>query len=114
MKILLACFAVAIGHMAPMQMTGLQGLQVVHLPPHRDAIMAEYEGKLLELTNAPSIVYLPKTPAKPDQRDKPWFIEIKNLGPNAVTVSGEIQFVLHLRVGQIARVVWNGTSYSIE
>jgi hypothetical protein len=114
MKILLACFALTIGHMTLMQLNSLENLQVVHLPPHGDTIGVEYEGKLLELVRAPSLVYLPKAPVKPGPRDAPWSIAIKNLGPSMVTVSGQMQFTLHLRVGQIAHVVWNGTSYTLE
>jgi hypothetical protein len=57
MKALLICVAVIIG-----QMNTLQDKQVVHLQPHSGAIRADFGGKLLELLDAPAIIYLPMAP----------------------------------------------------
>jgi hypothetical protein len=109
MNTMLICIAVIIG-----QMNTLQTKQVAHLPPHRDTIQTEFGGKLLELSNAPTIVYLPTTAPKLDSQGQPWSIDIRNLGPGATTVLGQGQFTVRIRVGQTVHVVWNGTSYSLK
>ena len=81
MKTSLICTAIIIG-----QMNTLQTKQVAHLPPHGDAIQTEFGGKLLELTNAPAIVYLPTIAPKLDSQGQPWSIDIENLGPGVTTV----------------------------
>jgi hypothetical protein len=65
-KALLACIAVIIG-----QMNTLRDRQVVHLQPHSGAIRADFGGKLLELLDAPTIIYLPTTPPKLDSQGNP-------------------------------------------
>ena len=109
MKTLLVWTAIIIG-----QMNTLQNKQVIHLQPHHDTIETEFGGKLLELINTPTIIYLPTTAPKPDPQGQPWSIDIKNLGPGVITVSGQVRFTVRLRVGQIAHVMWNGTSYSLK
>ena len=109
MKTLLICTAIIIG-----QMNTLQTKQVAHLPPHGDAIQTEFGGKLLELTNAPAIVYLPTIAPKLDSQGQPWSIDIENLGPGVTTVLGQGQFTVRIRVAQTVHVIWNGTSYSLK
>jgi hypothetical protein len=109
MKTLLICTAVIIG-----QMNTLQAKQVAHLPPNRDTIETEFGGKLLELTNAPAIVYLPTTAPKFDSQGQPWSIDIENLGPGVTTVLGQGQFTVRIRAAQTVHVIWNGTSYSLK
>jgi hypothetical protein len=109
MKALLICVAVIIG-----QMNTLQDKQVVHLQPHSGAIRADFGGKLLELLDAPAIIYLPMAPPKLDSQGNPWSVDIRNLGPNAVTVVGASQFSSRIIVGQTVHVFSNGRSYSLK
>ena len=109
MKALLICVAVVIG-----QMNTLQDKQVVHLQPHSGAIRADFGGKLLELLDAPAIIYLPMAPPKLDSQGNAWSVDIRNLGPGAVTVVGTSQFSSRIIVGQTVHVFSNGRSYSLK
>jgi hypothetical protein len=109
MKTLLICTAIIIG-----QMNTLQTKQVAYLAPHGNKIQTEFGGKLLELTNAPAIVYLPTIAPKLDSQGQPWSIDIENLGPGVTTVLGQAQFSARIRVGQTVHVAWNGTAYSLR
>ena len=109
MKTLLVCIAAIIG-----QVNTLQTKQVAHLPPHGATIQTEFGGKMLELSNAPAIVYLPTIAPKYDSQGQPWSIDIENLGPGVTTVLGQGQFTVRIRVAQTVHVVWNGTSYSLK
>jgi hypothetical protein len=109
MKALLVCAGLVIG-----QMNTLQDRQVVHLQPHSGAIRADFGGKLLELLNAPTIIYLPMAPPKLDSQGNPWSVDIRNLGPSAVTVVGASQFSSRIIIGQTVHVFSNGTSYSLK
>lgn len=82
------------------QMNTLQDKQVVHLQPHSGAIRADFGGKRLELLNAPDVVYLPMTPPRLDSQGDPWSLDIRNLGPKAVTVVSASQFSSRISVGQ--------------
>jgi hypothetical protein len=106
MKVLLVGIALVIG-----QMNTLQEKQVVHLQPHSGAIRADFGGKLLELLDAPTIIYLPTAPPKLDSQGNPWTVDIRNLGPNAVTVVGTSEFSLRIIVGQTLHIFSNGTTY---
>jgi hypothetical protein len=96
------------------QANSLQEKPVVHLEPQSGAIQANFGGKLLELRNAPTIIYLPMYPPRLDSQGNPWSLDIKNLGPGAVTVVGTNQFELRVVVNKTAKVFSNGTSYSIK
>jgi hypothetical protein len=109
MKTSLMCLALFVG-----QMKTLQSKPVVHLQPHRDAITADFGGDLLELINAPGVVNLPPVPPKPDPQGSPWFVDVKNLGPSAVTVVGKAQFNVKITVGQTVHIYSNGTEYSLK
>jgi hypothetical protein len=109
MKVLLVGVALIIGQANP-----LQSKQVVHLQPHSGAIRADFGGKLLELQNAPTIVYLPMAPPKLDSQGNPWSIDIRNLGPGMVTVVGTTQFSARIILNQTVHVFSNGTSYSTK
>jgi hypothetical protein len=99
MKVLLAGVVLIIG-----QMNTLQSKQVVHLQPHSGAIRADFGGKLLELLDAPTIVYLPMAPPRLDSQGNPWSVDIKNMGPGMVTVVGASQFSSRIIVGQTVHV----------
>jgi hypothetical protein len=109
MKALLVGVALVIG-----QMNTLQDKQVVHLQPHSGAIRADFGGKLLELVDAPTMIYLPMAPPKLDSHGNPWSVDIKNLGPGVVAVVGTSQFSLRIMVGQTVHVFSKGTSYSLK
>jgi len=107
MKILLIGLCLMIG-----QMTTLQERPVVHLQPHSGAIRADCGGKQLELVDAPATIYLPMAPPRLDFQGNPWSVDIRNLGPGAVTVVGASQFSLRIIMGQTVQVFSNGRSYS--
>lgn len=109
MKTLLLCSALLVG-----QMNTLQDKPVVHLPPNRDVIGFEYGGDLLQLSNSPAVIALPAVPPKFDSKGSPWSIDIKNLGPRAVTVVGNSQFSVPVNVGRTIRVLSNGAAYSLK
>jgi hypothetical protein len=109
MRVLLISLALVVA-----QMNSLQEKAVVHLEPHSGAIQVNFGGKLLELREAPTIIYLPMAPPRLDSQGNPWSVDIKNLGPGAVNVVGTNQFELRVVVGKTAHVFSNGTSYSIK
>jgi hypothetical protein len=95
------------------QMNTFQQKPVVHLRANQDAIEQGFGGKLLELIHAPSVIRLPVVPPKLDGDAKPWSVDIKNLGPEAVTVLGKGTFSANINVGQTIHVHSNGTAYSL-
>jgi hypothetical protein len=109
MKVFLILIALVLG-----QMNTLQERQVVHLQPHSGAIRTDFGGKLLELLNAPAVIYLPMAPPKLDSQGNPWSVDIRNLGPGAVTVVGASQFSAHIIVGQTIHVLGDGRAYSLK
>ena len=106
MKALLVCIAAIIG-----QMNTLQDRQIVHLQLHSGAIRTDFGGKLLELLNAPTIIYLPMAPPKLDSQGNPWTVDIRNLGPSAVTVVGTSEYSSRIIVGQTLHIFSNGMTY---
>jgi hypothetical protein len=101
------------------QMNTLQSKQVVHLQPRSATIEAGFGGKLVELQNAPVIVYLPVAPPKLDSQGNPWSVDIKNMGPGIVTLVHTSQFgisQLSVRIiaGQTVHVFSSGTLYSTK
>ncbi len=96
------------------QMNTLQEKPIVHLEPHSGAIRADFGGKQVELQRAPTIIYLPMTPPKSDSQGNPWSVDIKNVGPGAVTVVGTNQFSSRIAVGQTIQVFSNGMRYSLH
>lgn len=109
MKSLLLCAAIMTG-----QMITLQDRPVVHLAPNRSSISSEFGGKLLELINAPSMVSLPADPPRLDSSGEPWSLDIRNLGPAMVTVTGSQHFSVSVSAGRTVHVVWNGSMYAIR
>lgn len=109
MKALLLCAAITAG-----QMNTLQEPPVVHLPPYHDSIPSQFGGKLLELIDAPSTIFLPTDPRKLDANGEPWSIDIKNLGPAMVMVTSKRHFSVSISGGRTVHVVWNGTAYAVR
>jgi hypothetical protein len=109
MRLLLVSIAFLIG-----QMNTLQEKPVVYLQPHSDAIQTVYGGKLLELINTPATIHLPSKAPKVDADGDQWTIQIKNLGPNGVTVVDAGHFRVQINVGQTIHVYSNGAAYSVK
>jgi hypothetical protein len=75
---------------------------------------------MVELLHAPSIVRLPHPTPKPDQRGDTWYVDVKNLGPDDVTLEDtpesaqtSPQFMLLLHAKDVARVRSAGSGYAI-
>src|SRR5258708_6546382 len=107
MKSLLICLAIIFG-----QANSLQDKPVVRLPPNSRAIDPAYGGKLLELINAPAELSLPANVPKVDAFGHPWLVDIKNLGPSAVTVVWKAEFNVQITPGQTVHIHSNGKAYS--
>jgi hypothetical protein len=109
MESLLICLAIIFG-----QANSLQDKPVVHLPPNSRAIASAYGGKILELINAPAELSLPANVPKVDAIGRPWLIDIKNLGPSAVTVVGTSEFSIQITPGQTVHIHASGKTYSLQ
>ncbi|MFC5864156.1 hypothetical protein ACFPT7_17755 [Acidicapsa dinghuensis] len=109
MKSLLICLAILFG-----QMNSLQDKPVVHLPPNTRTINVADGGKLLELINAPAELSLPGNIPKADAMGQPWEVDVKNLGPSAVTVVGKPEFNVQITPGQTVHIHSNGKVYSLQ
>jgi hypothetical protein len=114
MKLFLFCLALFLG-----QLQTLAGEDVLRLlPPHASSIPTTAGGVMVELLHAPSIVRLPHPPPKTDQLGNAWYVDVKNLGPNDVTIEDapvstqtEPQFVQLLHPKDIARIRAVGSGY---
>jgi hypothetical protein len=82
--------------------------EIVHLPPGKSAILPSYGGKLVELNNAPTAVYLPSK--IPPSTQAAWDVEIRNLGPHNVTITSGAQFSTIVHPGETATVALRGSS----
>ena len=109
MKAFLICLALISG-----QLNALQEKPVVHMQPHRSAVDIGFGGTLLELINTPGVLSLPIVPPKADSKGDPWSVDIKNLGPGAVTVVGRAQFSVQIKVGQTVHIYSSGTAYLLN
>jgi hypothetical protein len=107
MKIPVICLALFFG-----QINTRVDKQVVHLRPQSVSIDVGFGGKLLELINPPTLLSLPAVPPKQDPQGNPWFVDVKNLGPSAVTVVGKPAFSIHIRANQTVHIYSNGAAYS--
>lgn len=92
----------------------MQNEPVVHLKPHTDIILEAFGASLLELSQAPQIVYLPAPPPKPDANGNQWTIDVKNFGPLPVTVADKGAFSVPVAVGQTVHILSNGSKYIIK
>jgi hypothetical protein len=96
------------------QMVTLQNKPLVHLKPNENRIEASFGGKTLELIDAPVVILLPKHPPDRDELGDPWRVEVKNLGPRAVTIQGERAFSVQVGVGGTTQISSNGVAYSLK
>lgn len=85
---------------------------VFRLPHDQSAITYDLGGDLIELINAPKVIELPRVLPTNDSQGNPWAIDVKNLGPAAVTIVGKADFTVHVAVGQTVHIKSNGKSYS--
>jgi hypothetical protein len=109
MKTLLIYMALIAG-----QASTMQDKPVVRLPHFQSAITYDLGGDLIELINAPKVIQLPRLAPINDSQGNPWAIDVKNLGPAAVTILGKAQFSVHVNVGQTVHIKSNGKSYSSD
>jgi hypothetical protein len=100
--------------MLAIQMNTLQEKPVVHLHPHKNFIGVELGGDLVELIGAPNVVLLPTQPPLLDSQGDPWSVDVRNSGPNPVTISGKAQFSVQVSVGQTVHIYSNGSVYSLK
>jgi hypothetical protein len=91
----------------------MQAKPVVHLKPNKNQIEEGFDGSLLELVQSPPVVTLPSKPPMPGQSGDPWSVDVKNLGPSAVTIEGKGIFRLPVAVGQTVHIASDGSKYSV-
>jgi hypothetical protein len=93
------------------QMNTLQDKPVVRLRPHQDTIAVEFNGKLLELINAPDVVRLPFPIPRADNRGVPWSVDVKNFGPASVRVTDKSHFSVEIKANQTKHIYSSGDAY---
>src|ERR1700733_3447761 len=106
MKLLL-CLALFAG-----QLQTSQNEVVVRLPPHALSIPTADGGKMVELLYAAPSLSLPEQVPGVDAEGKPWFVDVKNLGPGDVAIEGARGFVVHLQPKQVVRIRKAGNTYA--
>lgn len=103
------------------QLQDPQGGSVVRLsPPHASYIPETARGQLVELLKAPPIVRLPHPVPKRDPQGNAWYADVRNMGPNDVSleqdplfaqVGPQVVILLHPR--DTARIRANGSGYVV-
>lgn len=113
-RLFLSCVGLLLGQSQTAQSEDIVRL----LPPHAFNIPATAGGEMVELLHAPSIVRLPRPAPKLDQLGNAWYVDVKNLGPDDVTIEEATttaqtasQFVLLLHPKDIARIRAAGAGY---
>ena len=99
MKLFLFCLALFAG-----QSNTSQNEAVVRLPPHAYSIPNNDGGKMVELLYTAPFLSLPKQVPQPDADGKPWYVDVRNLGPGEVTLTGVAGFEVHLQPKQVVRI----------
>jgi hypothetical protein len=108
MTLFLFCIALFAG-----QLQTSQNEAVVRLPPHISTIPITDGGKMVELLYAAPSLSLPKQIPSADSDGKPWYVDIRNLGPGEVALEGVGGFVAHLQPKQVVRIQTAGGTYSV-
>jgi hypothetical protein len=103
------------------QLQGPQGESVVRLSPPRASNVPETAGgQLVELLNAPPSVRLPHRAPKRDAQGNAWYVDVRNMGPNDVSLEQaplfaqmgpQVVILLHPR--DTARIRANGSGYIV-
>lgn len=97
------------------QLISMQSRPVIHLQPHKNTIEARFGGDLVELLNAPAVIYLPQAPPRVDGHGAPWSVEVKNMGPaSVVVIATQVQFQAAIRAGQTVHIDSNGATYLLK
>ena len=96
------------------QMMTMSAKPIVHLVPNAHEIDPVTGGKLLELINSPPALTLPHKLPVIDSLGHPWLVDIKNLGPGVVTVTGKGQFTVVIQMGQTIHIACNGSVYTVK
>jgi hypothetical protein len=113
MKTLLLCLAVF-----GWQLQSSQPQTVIRVS-HAAIIHANARGEMVELLRPYDAVTLPVPPPGPDQDGTAWFVDVRNLGPNDVTIqSGDMatnqngpQFTILLHPKDVTRIRAVGSKY---
>jgi hypothetical protein len=108
MKLFLLCIALFAG-----QLQTSQNEAVVRLPPHTSGIHASDGGKMVELLYAAPSLSLPKEIPAAGADGKPWYVDVRNLGPGEVALEGGDGFVVHMLPKQVVRIRAAGTTYTV-
>jgi hypothetical protein len=87
---------------------------VVRLPPSKTTIPQTYGGKLVELLNTAPEVSLPLLRPSATQPAATWSVEIRNLGPNDVTITNGNQLTVLLHPNQSTTIAARGPSTYIR
>jgi hypothetical protein len=109
MKALFLYLGIALG-----QMNTASGKPIAHLLHNRDVIESQFGGKLLEVMNGPTTLYLPQVPPKADSQGVAWTVDVKNLGPVTIAVVGKDLFTTSVMVGQTVHITSNGSIYMLK
>jgi hypothetical protein len=97
------------------QLITMQSRPVTHLQPHKNMIEPGFGGSLVELMNAPVVIYLPPSPPKEDAQGVPWSVDVKNLGPVSVMItSTKSHFQTVVGIGQTVHIDSNGVTYLLK
>jgi hypothetical protein len=89
-------------------------------PPHASNIPETAGGQLVELLHAPATVRLPRPVPKRDSQGNAWYVDVRNMGTNDVSleqaplfeqVGNQVVTVLHPR--DTARIRANGSGYVV-
>jgi hypothetical protein len=106
MKTLLLCLAIL-----GWQPQGSQTQTVIRVG-RIGAIPASARGGMVELLHAPDTIGLPAAVPGPGQDGSAWFVDVRNLGPNDVTIqSGSFTVLLHPK--DVTRIRGAGSKYVI-
>lgn len=113
MKMLLLCLAIF-----GWQPQGSQIQTVVRLA-HASTIPVRTRGEMVELFHPPDSVSLPEPVPGSDQDGTAWFVDIRNLGPNDVTIQAGAaataqngpQFTVLLHPKDVTRIRAVGSKY---
>jgi hypothetical protein len=116
MKTLLLCLAIL-----GWQPQGSQTQTVIRVGRF-GAITVNARGDMVELLHAPDTVSLPATVPGPGQDGSEWFVDVRNLGPNDVTIQGGAastiqngpQFTVLLHPKDVCRIRAAGSKYVIS
>lgn len=68
---------------------------------------------MIELLHSAPLLTLPKEPPRGDPKVGAWYVDVRNLGPNDVTLQGSNGFVVHLHPKDVVRIRALANQYSV-